>query len=149
MYTDQCNFAHWKTPLLDQCVFTFFVEVSHFEHTLPSEISDGILHLLMSINCQECDEIIARFVTKYAELSETVLSAVLTHCLEQANSVCIQTAVLVTCERPALMRQLEDWLLKRVDRKRSKKTAVGKEATFLQKELEWDNFLPLLLFYLS
>ena len=124
----------------------FFVE-SHFEHSLSSDISDGILHLLMSINCQECDEIIAAFVTKYAKLSDTVLSAVLNHSLKQANSICIQTAVLVTCQRTALLTQLESWLLNRVDKKQSTKEALRKEAMFL--ETEWETFLPLLLFYLS
>ncbi len=103
----------------------------------------------MSINCQKCDEIITTFVTKYSKLSDTILSAVLSHSLNQTTSVRIQTAVLVLCQRAALLTQLEDWLLSHVDRKWSKKEARQKEVKFLESESEWNTFLPLLLFYVS
>ena len=127
----------------------FFLEESHFDNSLSSESVDGILYLLMSINCQKCDELIATFVTKFAELSDTILSAVLNHSLSRTTTVCIQTAVLVTCQRKALLTQFENWLLNRVDKKRAKKKTLRKEAMFLEKEPEWDSLLPLLLFYLS
>ena len=124
-------------------------EENHSENSLSSEISDGILHLLMSINCTKCDEIIAAFVTKYSKLSDTILSAVFNHSLNQGTSVCIQTAVLATCQRAALLTQLEDWLLNSIGGKRLKGKALRKQTMFLEKESEWITFLPLLLFYLS
>jgi hypothetical protein len=101
----------------------------------------------MSINCQRCDEIIPTFVTKYSELSETVLSAVLNHSLNQATSVRIQTAVFVICQKAELLTQLEDWLLNCVDRKLRRKGE--RRAKFLESESEWNTLLPLLLFYVS
>ena len=103
----------------------------------------------MSINCQKCDEIITTFVTKYSKLSDTILSAVLSHSLNQTTSVRIQTAVLVLCQRAALLTQLEDWLLSHVDKKWSKKEARPKEVKLFKSESEWNTFLPLLLFYVS
>jgi hypothetical protein len=103
----------------------------------------------MSINCQRCDEIIATFVTKYSELSETVLSAVLNHSLKHVTSVRIQTAVLVICQKAELLTQLEDWLLNCVDRKLRRKGERRKEVKFLESESEWNTLLPLLLFYVS
>ena len=117
---------------------------------LLSDVLDGIFHLLMSLDCPECDEIIVMFATKYSGLSDTALSAVLNHCLNQPTCVRIQTAVLVICQRTALLIQFEDWVLNRVDGKSVKKRDGRKEILkFLQSESEWDTFLPLLLFYLS
>lgn len=104
----------------------------------------------MSLNCPECDDMIAMFATKYSGLSDTVLSAVLNHCLNQPACIRIQTAVLIICQRTALLTEFENWLLNYVDGKSLKKRSGRKEVLkFLQSEPEWNTFLPLLLFYLS
>ena len=132
-------------------VLTFLcIEESHKDDLLSSDVWDGVLHLLISINCPGCEEIIAMFVTKYSALSETILSAVLNQCLNQPTCVRIQTAVLVVCQTSALLTQLQDWLLNRVNGKWEKKEARPEGVVkFLQNETEWNTFLPLLLFYLS
>ena len=130
--------------------FIFLCIEENDYYDLLSDVLNGIFHLLMSLNCPECDEIIVMFATKYSGLSDTALSAVLNHCLNQPTCVRIQTAVLVICQRTALLIQFEDWVLNCVDGKSVKKRDGRKEILkFLQSESEWDTFLPLLLFYLS
>ncbi|XP_028415489.1 nucleolar pre-ribosomal-associated protein 1-like [Dendronephthya gigantea] len=125
-------------------------EEAHLSDTTPTQVLDGILQLLMSINHPKCDEVIAKLIVRFAELSDTILQAVLHHCLNQnAFKVRIETAVLVLFHRPEYIRELEHWLITRIDGKgQRKKTSPNKEAKFLNNDLEWNIFLPLLLFYI-
>ena len=129
--------------------FILFAEQADFGGSLSAEVWNGIVPLLISIDSERSDDIIALVITKYSELPGEVFSTVLNHCLCKPTSVRIRTAVLVVCQKPELLGTLEEWLANCVDGRTPKKKTRQKEVKFLDSESEWSIFLPLLLFYLS
>ena len=107
-----------------------------------------VFETLLWLNCEKSDEIIAKFARTFLEFPDAVLSAVLQHFLDQPSCVRVQTAVLVLCQSPALLTQLEEWVLTR-RKEKHKKSLSCKGVTFLGNESEWSTFLPLLLYYVS